>query len=264
MSVITLTTDFGTKDNYVGVMKGVILGINPSVCLVDITHEIAPQQVREAAFLLLSSYRWFPSGTVHLVVVDPGVGGKRNPIIVETERHLFVGPDNGVFSLIYEREQEFRVFKISNPQFLLPKVSNTFHGRDIFAPAAAYLSKGTPPSRLGEQINRYVRFPFTGPEIREDVLEGEIIHIDRFGSLVTNISEETWKGFVSRDKQEFQIIIKDKILNRICHTYSDVPQGELLVVIGSSGFLDISANCASAAEMLSAKPGETVRVKRSP
>ena len=264
MSVITLTTDFGTRDNYVSVMKGVILGINPSVCLVDITHEIAPRQIREAAFLLLSAYRWFPSGTVHLVVVDPGVGGKRNPIIVETERYLFVGPDNGVFSLIYEREQEFQVFKISNPQFFLPKVSNTFHGRDIFAPAAAYLSKGTPPSQLGEQINRYVRFPFTGPEIKEDILEGEIIHIDRFGNLVTNISEETLKGFVGRDKEEFQIIIKDKILNRICHTYSDVPQGELLVVIGSSGFLDVSANCASAAEMLSAKPGETVRVKRSP
>ncbi len=264
MAVITLTTDFGTKDSYVGIMKGVILGINPSVRLVDITHKIAPQQVRAAAFVLLSAYRWFPSGTVHLVVVDPGVGGKRNPIIVETEKYLFVGPDNGVFSLVYEREQEFRVFRISNPQFLLPEVSDTFHGRDIFAPAAAYLSKGTPPYRLGEPINRYVRFPFTGPEIKGDILEGEVIHIDRFGNLVTTISEETLKGFMGRDREKFQLTIKDRVLNRICRTYSDVPQGELLVVIGSSGFLEVSANCDSAAEILSCRLGETVRIKRSP
>ncbi len=264
MAVITLTTDFGTRDSYVAVMKGVILGINPSVRLVDITHEIAPQQVREAAFVLLSAYRWFPSGTVHLVVVDPGVGGKRNPIIVETDKYLFVGPDNGVFSFVYEKEEEFRVFKISNTRLLLPEVSDTFHGRDIFAPAAAHLSKGTPPHGLGEPINRYVRFPFTGPETNGNILEGEVIHIDRFGNLVTTISEETLKGFMGRDRGRFQLIIKDRVLNRMCRTYSDVPQGELSAVIGSSGFLEVSANRASAAEILSCRLGETVRIRRSP
>ncbi|OPX32208.1 MAG: hypothetical protein B1H40_02880 [Candidatus Latescibacteria bacterium 4484_181] len=154
-----------------------------------------------------------------------GRGGKRNPIIVETDKYLFVGPDNGVFSFVYEKEEEFRVFKISNTRFLLPEVSDTFHGRDIFAPAAAHLSKGTPPHGLGEPINRYVRFPFTGPETNGNILEGEVIHIDRFGNLVTTISEETLKGFMGRDRGRFQLIIKDRVLNRMCRTYSDVPQG---------------------------------------
>ncbi|HID96156.1 MAG TPA: hypothetical protein EYP53_08920 [Candidatus Latescibacteria bacterium] len=259
--IITLTTDFGTRDGYAGAMKGVILRINPEVWVVDVTHEIEPHDIAGAAFVIAGAYRYFPEETVHLVVVDPGVGGERRPIIVRTEDYLFVGPDNGVFSLIYRREKRSRVIEISNPDLMLPEVSDTFHGRDIFAPAAAHMSKGVELSRFGKEITDYVQIPFDEPRIKGDRLEGQIIHIDRFGNLITNLSRDIFEAFVG--ERNFRIEVESKTLNRVCRSYSEVREGELLVIFGSLGLLELSVNCGNAAELLRLRGGERIIVERA-
>jgi len=186
-AIITLTTDYGVKDAFTASMKGVILKINPQAQIVDITNEISPQDIWEAAFTLRSAYSHFPKGTVHLAVVDPGVGSGRRPIIVVTESFYFVGPDNGLFTLIYQEAERIRVHHITSAHYYLPNPGPTFHGRDIFAPVAGWLAKGIPSGNFGDEITDYVKMNIPVPKISQNSIEGHVVHIDRFGNIITNI-----------------------------------------------------------------------------
>jgi len=257
---VTLITDFGTRDGFVGAMKGVILSINPDVRLVDITHDIDPQDLVGAAFALNSSYPFFPEGTVHLVVVDPGVGGQRRPIALEGDGHLFVGPDNGIFSMLRLGGRISRAVEIRERRFMLPEISCTFHGRDIFAPAAAYLSKGTDIGLLGPELAEIstVRMPRPSPE--GDTLAAEIIHIDRFGNLVTNLTPGDLSGFAG--DRPFVIEAGAIAIGEISPAYEDVPEGRPLAIWDSFGFLEIAVNRGNASEMLGLGRGSAVRVRK--
>jgi S-adenosylmethionine hydrolase len=187
VQIITLTTDFGTHDWFVGTMKGVILGIAPRAAIVDLTHEIPAGDIRAGAFALAAGFRFFPKGTVHVAVVDPGVGGARKAIAVQTSNYLFVGPDNGVLSLALAREKIKSVHSLGNANYFLRPISHTFHGRDIFAPVAAHLSRGTPMHKFGPARKDFIRLPWPQPRVRRGCIEGEVVFIDRFGNAITNI-----------------------------------------------------------------------------
>ena len=190
--IITLTTDFGVADGYVGTMKGVILGIVPDARLVDISHEITPQNVRQAAYVLYTAYPFFPPGTIHLAVVDPGVGGTRRPIALRTPKGYFVGPDNGILSYVMAREPVEALVELADPRYRLPHVSHTFHGRDVFAPAAAHLAAGVPIAALGPPVADPVTFPPPRLEVGPDIITGEVLHADRFGNVITSIGRLEW------------------------------------------------------------------------
>ena len=246
--IITFLTDFGQQDGFVGTMKGVALGINPGVSLVDITHEVPPQDVEEAAYLLRNAYTYFPDGTIHVVVVDPGVGTDRTGIIVETDRFRFVGPDNGVFSYVYQASPRAKVTCIDNPEYCLPHVSHTFHGRDVFAPVAAHLSHGVQTSACGPEVDNYESGRISTAHVTRESIRGEAMHIDRFGNVVTNISEDQF--FESTRGRSYRIEFEGMIIDRLSVTYADAAQGEMLAVIGSAGMLEISINRGNAAQEL--------------
>ncbi|GIU81605.1 MAG: hypothetical protein D6687_07730 [Acidobacteria bacterium] len=254
MSVITLLTDFGTKDYFVGAMKGVILSINPNAVIVDISHEIEPQKVASASFVLSNAYHYFPPKTIHVVVVDPGVGSERRAILVETPRYFFVAPDNGLLSFVFESQDEMlKVYELTNREFFLPEVSRTFHGRDIFAPVAAHLSIGALPEEMGKRIHDPVRLKAAVPQkISERRFVGEVIHIDRFGNLVTNFRNELPKNFVLK--------MGDQLIGKHYKFYSEAKGEELFSIIGSSGFLEISIFQDSAASRLKAFIGQKVEM----
>ncbi|MBI4553566.1 MAG: SAM-dependent chlorinase/fluorinase [Candidatus Latescibacteria bacterium] len=259
MAIITILTDFGVRDGFVGTMKGVILGINPAVTLVDLAHDIAPQDIEEAAFLLRNAYRYFPSGTIHVVVVDPGVGSTRRALIVESPRHTFVGPDNGVFAYIYRMEPEARVTAVTNPAYCLPERSRTFHGRDVFAPVAAHLSRGVSPSACGVPAHDYVRGEVTEPVITPDRIDGHIIHTDRFGNAITDIPEDR---FIEATRgRAFRVEITTCQFDRLSQSYADVPDGSPLAIFGSAGLLEVAVNGGNAAQALGLKRGDPVSVK---
>lgn len=258
--IITLITDFGIRDGYVGVMKGVIAGINPDALVIDISHEVAPQDISEAALIIRDSYRYFPKGTVHLAVVDPGVGGSRRPIVIETSDYIFVGPDNGVFTPIYESKEVLRVIELSNRDMFLPYVSGTFHGRDIFAPTAANLSKGLPVSIFGSEITDYVKIKSFSPEFKGNLMIGEVSYVDNFGNLITNIDKETLSGFIG--DEEFIIEIKGRSIPGLRRTYAEGEKGELLALMGSSDRLEIAVNHGNAGYTLGAGKGSPVEVRR--
>ncbi len=244
MRAITLLTDFGTADYFGGAMKGVILSINPQAVIVDITHEVPAQEVAAGAFTLLAAYNTFPAGTIHLAVVDPGVGSTRRPIVVSAGEHLFVGPDNGIFSYIYDRNPSFEAFHITAAQYFRQPVSNTFHGRDIFAPVAAVLSTGIEPSALGPRISDPVRLlKSAGPHI---------IHIDRFGNLITNITRDNFPDGAS-------LGVNGVTIRAVRRFYADEGD-EPFLIWGSAGFLEIAANCRSAAEFLNVKRGDPIEI----
>lgn len=259
--IITLLTDFGEKDPYVAAMKGVILTIAPHVKIIDITHNISKFNIREGAFILASIINYFPKNTIHVGVVDPGVGSKRKPIIVITKRSILVGPDNGLLMLAAEKEGLLKVLEIKKNQFLLEEVSYTFHGRDIFAPVAAYIAKGVKPEEIGEQVKEYVKLPFPKPEIHENKITGEIIHIDDFGNIITNISR--------RELQEKSITINSKITLEIGgrreklelkDSYSKVEIGSPLAIIDSFNLLEIAVNQGNAAKQYNVKIGDKVEI----
>ncbi|MEW6616140.1 MAG: SAM-dependent chlorinase/fluorinase [Thermodesulfobacteriota bacterium] len=256
--VITLITDFGTRDGYVGTMKGVILKINPLVRLVDITHDISPQDIFEAGFILKNSYRYFPDKSIHLVVVDPGVGSKRRAIIIEAGNHFFIGPDNGVFTFIYESEKIKKVVELTNKKYFLPYISNTFHGRDIFAPAAAYLSKGAPFEEFGEICNDVVRFDIPEPETEKGIIKGVVLHVDRFGNLISNIPEVLFRELVG--KGMYEISIAGEVLGDIKESYSEAKEEQALALFGSSGYLEISVRGRNAQEKLKVNKGSEIKV----
>jgi S-adenosylmethionine hydrolase len=256
--LITLTTDFGTSDHFVGTMKGVILGIAPKVTIVDITHEIRPYDVNAAAHEIAQSWKYFPKGSIHVAIVDPGVGSDRRPILVEAERHFFIGPDNGLFSRIYDATRH-KVRIISNPRVMLKQISRTFHGRDIFAPAAAHLASGKTPSQFGELIRDYVRPLTLGPsQIGEHAWRGTILKVDRFGNLITNFSADT---FASMKTRPFEVRLGRTRIRRLALNYAETQPGELFVIEGSSGYLEIGANQASACSQTGCGAGAPVELE---
>jgi S-adenosylmethionine hydrolase len=256
--LITLTTDFGTADHFVAAMKGVILSLAPRARFVDITHEIAPYDVNEAGFVIAQASRWFPKGTVHIVVVDPGVGSERRPILVETGGHCFVGPDNGVFSMIYAAPKH-KVRVISNRSLMRSEVSRTFHGRDVFAPAAAHLVRKIPAVRFGKTITDYVRSPLVQPQaVGPDRWAGTILKVDRFGNLITNFQMDHFPGIKTRP---FELRIGRQKIRRLALTYSDTAIGEVFVIVGSSGYLEIAANQENAARKLGCGNGAPVELE---
>jgi S-adenosyl-L-methionine hydrolase (adenosine-forming) len=260
-SIITLTSDFGLSDHFVGVMKGVMLDIFPDVRIVDITHAVQAFDIFDGALSISQAYSYYPSGTVHLVVVDPGVGTPRRPILVTADRYYFVAPDNGVLSLVYERETRLSVRHITSDHYFLPNRSNTFHGRDIFSPVAAHLAKGVHPRNFGDEISDYVRFAAPRPKPdSERTLRAVVLKVDRFGNLVTNIAPQDAPALVN-SAAAFKITVGGKgPVTRICSSYAEGTPGEAFGVWGSLGFLEIAANRGSAAQLLGAGKGAEVNL----
>jgi S-adenosylmethionine hydrolase len=250
--VITLTTDFGLSDHYVGVMKGVILSIVPHARIVDITHELPAYEPLEAAYTIEQAYRWFPKKTVHVAVVDPGVGSTRRPILMEAAGQYFVGPDNGIFTLVAERETH-KVREITTEKFFLKPVSRTFHGRDVFAPVAAHLAKGITPARFGKPVDNYLRLGMTKPQrTARRAWTGMILRVDRFGNLVTNFHVD---DFGKQIQQKFDMAVGMTTVGKLATSYAECAPGEVFVIVGSGGYLEISANKASAAKLLGCAAG---------
>jgi len=260
--LITLTTDFGLADPYVAEIKAVILSINPNAEIVDISHQIEKFNVRMGAYVLASAAPYFPKGTIHVAVVDPCVGTKRKPILIETENAFFIGPDNGVLAFAAEKQGIKHVYEIANPKYMLPKISTTFHGRDIFAPAAAHLSKGVPPLEFGPEICNIVKPQFAKIVRKESMLVGEVIHVDGFGNLITNLTVKELESLGI--KESLSVKVGEKALKlKLCRTYAEVKAKKPLAVIGSHDFLEISVNQGNAAEMFKVKAGDKVILYRS-
>lgn len=253
--IITFTTDFGTKDGYVGAVKGVIKRINPQVEIVDVTHDIEPFDILSGAFVLNHFYRYFPKNTIHLVVVDPGVGSKRQPLLIRIEDFFFVGPDNGIFSLIYQNERITEMIVLSNKKYFLAELSSTFHARDIFAPVAGYLSLGIDVKEFGSTAKECRRLLFPQPSATRKSIMGEIIHIDNFGNLITNIGAK-----LVENKTMAKIIVGKREISRLAQSYFDILKREVGAVIGSSGFLEIAINQGDASKVLKSKIGSPVKV----
>jgi S-adenosyl-L-methionine hydrolase (adenosine-forming) len=260
--IITLLTDYGTKDHFVAAMKGVILSIAPQVQIIDITHEIPPHDILEAGFVLRSCYSQFPTRTIHLVVVDPTVGSARKPIIVATDNYYYVGPDNGVLSLIYDVDPVSTVVEISSEHLMLPEISKTFHGRDIFAPAAAWLTRGTDMLNFGDPITEYAKIPLPKAKmVGEALFKGTVIHVDRFGNLITNISREDYqaaRGKVPGDV--FKVLLAKQEINGLKEYYAEAQKGESIALFGSSNLLEIAQNQGSAARTLGVTRGAEVGI----
>ncbi len=241
MRFITLLTDFGSADGYVAEMKGAIYSINPAVTVVDVAHDIRPQDIREAAFILAQTYRSFPEGTIHVAVVDPGVGTSRKGLLLQTKRYTFVGPDNGVFSFVWSREALVKKIDLTNPKYFATRVNRTFHGRDVFGPVAAHVSLGVPARAFGCFIKTLVSLPTMRASRQRGRIRGEVIHADRFGNLVTNIPAEWMKGFRGT-------VSVDGARVPFAATYGLVKEGAPLALIGSAELMEIAVNRGSAAE----------------
>jgi len=261
-AIITLTTDFGVKDAFVASVKGVILKVNPQAQIFDISNDISPQDIWEAAFTLRTAYSHFPKGTIHLAVVDPGVGSGRKPIIVVTESYYFVGPDNGLFSLIYLEAERIRVHHITSTHYFLPNPGPTFHGRDIFAPVAGWLAKGIPSGNFGEEITDYVKLNIPAPKITPNSVEGHIVHIDRFGNIITNITYLNIKALFSEGMElgDAMVSCAGREIKGLRKYYAESAPGEPGAIINSSGALEIFMFKQNARTALSAKRGDAVRI----
>jgi S-adenosylmethionine hydrolase len=251
--IITLLTDFGTADPFVGVMKGVIAGICAEANVIDITHEVAPQDVQSGAFYLERSWTYFPEGTVHVAVVDPGVGSARAALAMESRGHFFVGPDNGVLSLAAPRG---RAVSLTRREYHLRHVSSTFHGRDIFAPVAAHLASGVRLASLGTARRNMVRLSGASPRKTKTGLVARIVSVDRFGNLITNIDLAHWEAL-----RRPQLVAGDFTSTKLCSSYAAAPPGELLIVFGGYGLLEIAVRNGSAAQTLELGTGDAVRVR---
>jgi S-adenosyl-L-methionine hydrolase (adenosine-forming) len=257
--IITLLTDFGTQDHYVASMKGVILGIHPGCTLVDISHQVGPQDIKEGAFVLASAVSSFPQGTIHLSVVDPGVGGPRKPILIVTSNYYFIGPDNGLFTLCLLREEVKQVIVLTKKKYFLSPVSSTFQGRDLFAPAAAYLSLGIKPEALGKRTDSWVELRLGKPKQKANALVGEILHVDAFGNLTSNIDEKSFSGFTGG--RPFSFRVGKHMFRGLKKGYWEGKKGEVIALIGSGGFLEISVRDGNARKKLKAKRGDKIRVR---
>jgi hypothetical protein len=256
--MITLTSDFGLKDPYVAEMKGVILTINPKATLVDITHDIEKFNIQKAAFTLASAVPYFPDGTVHLAVVDPEVGTQRRAIVIQAKKSFLVGPDNGLLILAAQNQGIEHIYHLTNSKFMLPKVSNTFHGRDIFAPAAAYLEKGVQPAEFGPEVEDPLIPAFAQVKYSNGSLIGEILNVDGFGNIITNINE---KDIVCKEGRTVNIELTSTSLKLLFEkAYAQAKLKEPILLIGSHGFLEIALNQSSAAEKFHVKAGDKIKV----
>jgi S-adenosyl-L-methionine hydrolase (adenosine-forming) len=256
-SIITLTTDYGTNDHLVGAVKGVILKINPDATIVDITHNVAPFDLLDGALAIGSAYSYFPPRTIHVVVVDPGVGTERRPLLVSGENQYFVAPDNGVLSLVYEREENIVVRHANAEHYYLQPLSKTFHGRDIFAPLAAWLSKGAQTASMGEEISDFKRFAMPRPKAVDGVTKGVILRVDAFGNLVTNFRSEDLPTTALQDgKVKFQI--GTAAVSRLVETFAQGNDGEPVAYVGSSGYIEIAVNKSNASRALALGRGAPV------
>lgn len=272
--VIAILTDFGTRDPFVAIMKGVMRRLCPNAEFIDVTHDIEAQNVRQAAFALLSSWRWFPSGTVFLCVVDPGVGSERRALVASAGGCHFVAPDNGLLSWTLAEVPPDRITSAENSVWHLEDVSHTFHGRDVFAPLAAHLARGVGPGDLGPALSRIVQLPEPRLEVQSDRLRAEVMHIDRFGNLVTSVGDCRWRedgtlllsprfgggASVELQADKLRIGLGGREITGVHKTYSDVAAGEPLACVGSSGFLELGINKGNAATSPGNAVGDTVTV----
>ena len=257
--IVTLTTDFGLNDHFVGALKGVILDIVPDANIVDICHSVQAFDILDGALALAQSYAYFPARTVHLVVVDPGVGSARRPILASSEKYNFVAPDNGVLSLMYAREQRLSVRHITAEHYFVQPTSNTFHGRDIFAPVAAYLAKGVDQEKFGDEISDYVRFNAPRPKpVDANTLRGVVLRVDRFGNLITNFMPQDVPALFQETTPPFKIVVGKREVNSLRTNYADGAPGELFAIVGSMGYIEIAANRGSAAQTATAGKGTEV------
>jgi S-adenosylmethionine hydrolase len=256
--MITLLSDFGLAGPYVAAMKGVILSLNPDARIVDISHDIGPQAVDEAAYVLHQAYPFFPRGTIHVCVVDPGVGGHRAVLAVQAAGHVFLAPDNGILKYVYQEDPGFRAYQVVQPEFRRGKVSGTFHGRDIFAPAAGHLSLGVTPESLGPMWKEPVKRPVPELRIESGRAYGEIVFFDRFGNAVTNIPRAV---FPARARAVFQV--RGISINGIKNTYSAAKPGEFAAVFGSGDTIEIAIHGDNARKQGSLKIGDPVQVQWS-
>ena len=255
--IITLTTDYGTSDHLVGTVKGVILKIQPEAQIVDIHHHVVPYDVLDGALAICSAYSYFPSKTVHIVIVDPGVGTSRRSILVSANNQYFIAPDNGVLSLIYEREDPFVVRHITAEHYFLRPVSATFHGRDIFAPVAAWLTKNWQTEAFGEVIDDFTRFALPRPKTEGKELHGAVLRVDNFGNLMTNITLNDLPESM-RHQGDIKMSISGKPINKFVETFADGPVDKPVALVGSAGFIEIAINRRSAAKALGAGRGAEV------
>jgi S-adenosylmethionine hydrolase len=255
--IITLTTDFGYQDPFVGIMKGVIASINPKARVIDITHGIPPQDILAGALTLRHSVIYFPPGTIHVAVVDPGVGSARRPLLIECAGNYFIGPDNGVLSLALENARPTHIVHLSNPTYHLQPTSTTFHGRDIFAPASAHLSLGIPVSAFGEPLDSITRMSIPKIVRKNRSLEGEIVYIDKFGNLFTNIGEHDLSG---QPPETVDIVSGSVCVRGLSQNYATVQEGEFVAVLNSWGLLEIAVYKGSAHHRMRAKIGDKVEI----
>jgi S-adenosylmethionine hydrolase len=262
MACITLLSDFGSASGYPAAMKGVILSLYPSAQIVDISHDVERHHIRAGAFLLWMVAPYFPEKTVHCAVVDPGVGTARRALAIASGGHFFVGPDNGLLIPAAERLGEPKVHHIQNEKYFRPEVSRTFHGRDIFAPAAAYLAQGLPLPELGPPITEYIKLSFGEGIRRGRILEGEIIYIDSFGNVITNIAGKLLHELAQPGTMLVVEVSRKVVSARSAQTYGEAEPNELIVTVGSHGQVEIAAVRESAATRLRARPGESVRIQR--
>jgi len=257
--IITMTTDFGLKDPYVAEMKAAILRISATAVIVDVTHEIAQFDVRAGAYVLASAAPYFPEGTIHVAVVDPGVGTKRRPILIQTQHGFFIGPDNGLLILAAEQQGIKCICEITNTALMLPRVSSTFHGRDIFAPAAAHLANGVAPAEFGPESRDAVKPEFAKVTLRNGVLAGEVLYVDNFGNIITNISEKEAMRIHAADVVNVELATQ-KLQLKFCKAYGEAKPEEPLALIGSHGYFEISVNQGNAAEKFKLEPGDKINL----
>jgi S-adenosylmethionine hydrolase len=259
--IVTLTTDFGVTEHYVGAMKGVILSINPEAKIVDLCNSVQSYDVLDGAITVANAYRYYPSDTIHVVVVDPGVGTSRRPIVATTERHIFLAPDNGVLSLVYEKEERLSVRHITSEHFFLQPVSNTFHGRDVFAAVAGWMSKGVEALKLGDEITDFVRFAAPKPKpLSPTSMKALVLRVDKFGNMVTNLRPEDVPQIFSADAGPFTITLGKATVTKVHESYSQAAPGEVFAIIGSMGYVEISANRAPAAALAGVNKGAEVNI----
>jgi len=259
--IVTLTTDFGTNDHFVGAIKGVILDIVPEAAIVDISHAVQAFDVLDGALAISQAYSYFPNGTIHMVVVDPGVGTTRRPILASSDGYHFVAPDNGVLSMVYAREERMRVRHITSEHYFRQPVSSTFHARDVFAPVAAYLAKMVDSHKFGDEIEDYVRFAAPKPKATgEGRLRAVVLKVDRFGNLITNVTPEDAPALFAAGSAGFKIVVGSREITEVRTAYAEGAPGEVFGVLGSMGYLEIVANRAAAAQITGAGKGSEVSI----
>lgn len=259
--IVTLTTDFGLNDHFVGTMKGVILKIAPNAEIVDICHSVQAFDILDGALALAQAYSYFPPRTVHLVVVDPGVGSARRPIIASSEEQNFVAPDNGVLSLMYAQEERVSVRHVTSEHYFLQPISQTFHGRDIFAPVAAYLAKGVDHEKFGDEITDFVRFNAPRPKPTDaNTIRGVVLRVDRFGNLITNFTPQDAPALFQQTSPAFKIVVGKREISVLRSNYAEGAPGEVFGILGSMGYLEIVANRASAAQLVGSGKGTEVQL----